>query len=57
MSEQLPLFFRGEFVVERDKNAAAIENCVGGNQPLGLIGHDDGGAVVGFEASVLQGLS
>src|SRR5690242_17349852 len=56
MLEELPLLFRGEFVIERDEHAAAIENRAGGNQPLGLIGHDDGCAVVGLEACVLQSL-
>jgi len=54
--EQLPLFFSREFVVEGYEDAAAVENGIGRNQPLGLIGHDNGGAVGGFEGSVLHRL-
>ena len=44
MGEELKLFGCGEFVIERHEDAAAEKNSAGGNQPLGLIGHDDGGA-------------
>ena len=45
---------RGQLVVERNQHAAAIENGIGRNQPLRLIGHDDRGAVAGTELGVLQ---
>ena len=44
----------GEFVIERNQHAAAEKNRVGGDQPLGLIGHDDGGACAVLQARVLQ---
>src|SRR5258706_5610140 len=50
MQEQLPLFFGEKFVVEWDQDAAAVEDGVSGNQPLGLISHDDGGVVARVEA-------
>ncbi len=46
---------RGELVVERDENAAREEDGIRGNQPLGLIRHDDAGAIASRERSVLQG--
>jgi len=33
----------GEFVIERDDHASREENCIRGNQPLGLIGHNNRG--------------
>ena len=43
-----------ELVIERNQHAAAEKNGVGGNQPLGLIGHDDGGACAVAKAGFLQ---
>src|SRR5712675_2431820 len=43
--QKLPLFGGREFVIERNEDAARIKNGEGGDQPLGLIGHDDAGAV------------
>jgi hypothetical protein len=37
----------GEFVIERNEHATGIENGERGNQPLGLVGHDDAGAIGG----------
>ena len=54
MLEELPLLFRGELVIEWNEHAAAIENRVRGDQPLGLIGHDDRRAVARLEARFLQ---
>src|SRR5260370_21603940 len=52
--EQLQLFLGRELVIERNENAAAIKDRIRGNQPLGLIGHDDGGAALNREAGILQ---
>ncbi len=54
MGEQLQMLGGGELVIERDQNAAAIEDGIGRDQPFRLIGHDDGGAVVGVEIGVFQ---
>ena len=54
MFQKLPLFFGLELEVQRDKCGAAEKNRVGGNQPLGLIGHDDGDAVAGADGKILQ---
>ena len=54
MLEQLPLLIRREFVIERNQNAAGVKNRIGGDKPLGLIRHDDAGAIAGGEAPVLQ---
>ena len=43
--EQLKMFGGGEFVIERNENAAREKYGVRRNQPLGLIGHDDRGAI------------
>src|SRR5262249_11607683 len=56
MSEELPVFSRRQFVVERHERSSAKENGVGGNQPLRLVGHYDRSAVAGAERSVLQSL-
>src|SRR5258706_10147171 len=53
--QELPLLGGGEFVVERDEDAARIKNGEGGDQPFGLVGHYDAGAVAGGEARVLHG--
>src|SRR5215470_2188077 len=53
--QKLPVFGRSELVVERNQNSAGIENRVSRNQPLGLIGHDDAGAVAAGKASLSQG--
>ena len=42
--EKLQMLGGREFVIERNQDAAAEENRVGGNQPFRLIGHDDRGA-------------
>ena len=54
MLQQLPLLFRLQFVIERNHRGAAIEQRVGGDQPLGLIRHDDGDAVSCRDAQILQ---
>ncbi len=54
MGEELQLFSGREFVIERDQDAAAEENRVGGDQPFGLIGHDDGGACAVSQSGILQ---
>src|SRR5208282_1195905 len=53
--EQFPLLIRGEFVVERDQSAAGVKNSVSGNQPFGLIRHDDASAIARGETRVLKG--
>src|SRR5258707_4190143 len=53
--QKLPLFGGREFVIERNEDAARIKNGEGGDQPLGLIGHDDAGAVARGETCVLCG--
>ena len=55
MFEELPLLGGGEFIVKRDEDSTAIKNGEGRDQPLGLVGHDDAGAVGGGEAGVLNG--
>src|SRR5579864_8817365 len=54
MREQLNLFSRGQFVVERDEDAATVKDRVGRDQPLRLIGHDDGGAIARRESIFLK---
>src|SRR5260370_12965785 len=54
MFEELPLLFRSEFVIEWNQNAACEKNGVSRNQPLGLIRHDDAGAIAGCETAILQ---
>ncbi len=54
MLQQLQLLGRSKFVVEGNEDAATVENCVSGNQPLGLIGHENGGAVARIEVCVLK---
>ncbi len=45
---------RRELAVKRDQNAACEENCIGGNQPLRLIRHDNRGARAALQAGILQ---
>src|SRR6266436_10387796 len=54
-SDLLPLLVRRQFVIERHQDAARRENRVGGEQPLGLIRHDDAGASASGESTILQG--
>ncbi len=54
MLKQLELFVGREFVVERHKDAAAKEYCIGGNQPFRLVGHDDRRACAFAKSGVLQ---
>jgi hypothetical protein len=54
MFEELPLFLRSEFVVERNQRASRVKNGVRGNQPLRLIRHDDAGSPAACEPGVLQ---
>src|SRR5271165_2844141 len=56
MLEQLPLFVWREFVIERNQNAASVKNRVSGNQPFGLIRHDNAGSIARGEARALQRL-
>ena len=52
--QQLKMFGGGKFVIERNKNAARKKYRVRRNQPLGLIGHDDRGAVPGGKARFFE---
>ena len=52
--EELQMFGSRELIVERNHHAAAVENGICGNQPLRLISHDDGGAIVRIEIGILQ---
>jgi len=56
MLEQFPLFVRRELVVQRNQHAASKKNGISGNQPLGLIRHDDAGAMARAEARVFERL-
>ena len=47
MRQELQMLGGGKFVIERHNHAARKKHGVGRNQPLGLIRHDDGGAVSG----------
>src|SRR5262249_17028286 len=55
--QQLPVFRWSQFVVERNERATGEENGVRRDQPLGLIGHDDAGAVAGGKTGILQSAS
>src|SRR5882724_10115380 len=57
MFEQLRVFRGRELVIERHKNAAGEKNRIGGDEPLRLVRHDDGGAIGGGESRILQGTS
>ncbi len=57
MCQQLQMLVGGKFVIERHKHASGKENSVGGDQPLGLIGHDDCGALPGREARIFESRS
>ena len=52
----MPLLVGSELVVEGNHHATAVENGVGGNKPLGLVGHDDRRSITGPKTSILQGL-
>src|SRR5439155_2424765 len=54
MREQLQLLSSAEFVVERNQDSTAVKDRVSGDQPLGLVGHDDGGAITGREVLILK---
>ena len=56
MFQQLPLLIRREFVIERHQHAAGIKYRVRPDQPLGLIGHDDRGAIARSKSRILQRL-
>src|SRR4029077_19414595 len=53
-TDQLPLLVGGELVVEGNHHGTAVENGVGGNKPLRLVGHDDRSTITSLEAGVLQ---
>jgi len=55
MRQELEMFGWSQFVIERNQHTAAEKNRIGGNQPLRLIGHDDGGAISSFEVGVFEG--
>ena len=55
MRQQFEVFGRAELVIERNHDAAAVENGVGGNQPFRLVGHDDRRPVARVEVRILQG--
>jgi hypothetical protein len=52
--QQLQVFCGSEFVVQRHQHATAIKNRIGGDQPLRLVGHDDGSAVADLKFSILK---
>ena len=52
--QQLQVLGGGELVIERNDHAARKKYGVGRNQPLGLIGHDDRGAVPGGKACIFE---
>ena len=54
MSQQLQMLGSRELVVERNQHAAAKKNRVRRDQPLRLVRHDDGGAIVGIEIGVFE---
>src|SRR5215467_1857004 len=54
MRKKLEVLGWAELVVERYQHAAAVEDGIGGNQPFGLIRHDDRGAIIGVEVGVFQ---
>src|SRR5262249_12037348 len=57
MLQKLPVFGGIEFVIKRDENATAKEDSVSGEQPLGLIRHDDAGAIASGKTGILQSSS
>ena len=48
---------RGQFEVDRNQNATAVEHRICRDEPLRLVGHDDGGAVGFVKSRGLQGRS
>ena len=56
MFQQLPLLIRSELVIERHQHAGGIKYRVRRDQPLGLVGHDDRGAIARSKFRVLQSL-
>src|SRR6266849_3212785 len=54
VNEQLPLLVGSELVVEGNHHSAAVQNGVGGNEPLGLVGHDDRCSITSLKTSILQ---
>src|SRR5260370_33038388 len=54
VNEQLPLLVGSELVVEGNHHAAAVQNGVGGNEPLGLVGHDDRCSITSPKTRILQ---
>src|SRR5919201_3440666 len=54
MGQQLQMLTRSQFVVQRNQNAATIKNGVGGDQPLRLVAHDDGGAIAFAKSDRLE---
>ena len=55
MSEQLKMFSGGKLVIEWNEDAAREKNRVCGYQPLGLIRHDNCGAVSRGKPGILEG--
>ena len=52
--QQRQVLAGSQLVVERHQHAAAAKHGIGGDQPLGLIGHDNRGAITGGKAGFLQ---
>ena len=48
------MFGGRQFVIERYENAAGEKYGVGGNQPFGLIGHDDRRAISRGETGIFE---
>ena len=55
VSQQGEMVRRPQLVVQGHQHAAAVEDRVGADEPLGLIGHQDAGSVAGYEPGGLQG--
>ncbi len=54
MGEEGGLVVGFELVVEGDEDGAAVEGGVGADEPAGLVAHEDGDAVAGADAGVLE---
>jgi surfactin synthase thioesterase subunit len=54
MREKLQVFTRRKFVIQWNQNATALQNRVGADQPLRLVGHDDGGVIAWEQLCILQ---
>src|SRR5579872_3502887 len=52
--KKLELLGGAELVIQGNQNAAAEEDGIRRDQPLGLIGHDDGGARAVLKVRILQ---